>query len=63
MTTYSVFIRCWYKRVNGKLVPNIGRKTYIARSVSLDRARQLCDDYNNTHNPGTLQRKAEFQSN
>jgi hypothetical protein len=63
---YDVFIRTWwkyeYKNGNQVKVPHVGRKSFIARRVLLERARQLCEDYNNSHNPGPLSRKAEFES-
>lgn len=44
------------------LMPGPGRKRYLARGVSYDRARQLCDEYNSTHKPGRYSLKAEFTS-
>lgn len=59
--TYWVFVRDWWRIENGKRVPYPGapRRT-IARGVSYDQARELCEDYNNSHNPGEVSRKAEF---
>jgi hypothetical protein len=61
MDYYNVFIRTWWKRENGKLVPHCGRKTYITKHVTRESARSICEVWNNNHNPGTLSRKAEFQ--
>ena len=70
--TYTVFVRNWYKwqhqtcalgRRSRILVPNYrARKTYLAHGVSYVEARRLCEQYNSTHNPGSLSRKAEFSS-
>ena len=71
-TYYDVFVRNWYKwerntiagrYVERRKVPAPGaRKTYLARHVTYADARRLCEDYNMTHEPGPLSRKAEFQS-
>lgn len=62
---YAVFVRTWWKRnpswPNG-LEPSPGRKTYIKRRVNtLDEARQIVQQYNATHEPGRLSKKAEFE--
>jgi hypothetical protein len=62
---YDVFVRTWWKEnpawPNG-LEPCPGRKHYLAKGVSYERARELCQQYNSTHKPGRLSRKAEFAS-
>lgn len=62
---YNVFHRTWWRRnpswPDGR-EPGAGRKTYLRRGVTLEEARQLCAEYNRTHNPGFLSRKAEFES-
>jgi len=58
---YNVFIRTFWKIKNGKKVPHLGRKTFLAKKVSCETARLVCKEYNETHNPGKLSRKAEFQ--
>lgn len=58
---FDVFVRNWWKIVNGKRVPHLGRKTYLARRLSEDAARQYCKEYNACHDPGKLSRKAEFE--
>ncbi len=59
---YNVFVRNWYRREAGRIVPGAGRKTYLERNVSGERARAICAEYNSTHKPGPLSRKAEFTS-
>ena len=62
---YNVFVRNWWRRnpsYPGGREPGAGRKTYMARGVSEERARQLCQEYNATHEPGFLSRKAEYES-
>lgn len=64
---YNVFVRNWWKweksQYGKRLVPAIGaRKTYLAHNVSESVARQICKEYNETHNAGVLSRKAEFES-
>ena len=65
MNDYKVFTRTWWKTnpewPNG-LEPCIGRK-YMLRLVNKeDEARDICQEYNKTHKPGRLSRKAEYQS-
>jgi hypothetical protein len=61
---YTVFTRTWWKHnpswPNG-LEPGVGKKTRIARNVSEAEARQICQQYNATHKPGRLSRKAEYE--
>ena len=62
---YDVFVRDWWKRnpswPNG-LEPHAGRKHYLHRKVATqDEARELCREYNDTHDPGELSRKAEYE--
>jgi len=41
----------------------MGRKTYLQRRVSTEEeARRICRQYNETHEPGPLSRKAEYQA-
>jgi hypothetical protein len=59
--SFRVFVRNWWRRENGRLVPNPGaRKTTLARGLTEDGARQMCADYAKTHAPGQLSRKAEY---
>lgn len=62
---YHVFTRTWWKRnpsyPNGR-EPGAGRKTTLARNVQTEEeARAICKRYNDTHAPGPLSRKAEYQ--
>lgn len=60
---FRVFIRNWYKRdAKGNLVPGPGRKSYIDPAFDAEEeARAFCQEYNRTHNPGPLSRKAEYE--
>ena len=65
MGKYNVFVRNWWKLNKDwpdGLEPGPGRKTYIRHGVSIDEARKICEDYNDTHERGKLSRKAEFES-
>jgi hypothetical protein len=63
----DVFVRNWWRRETDRhglrrLVPNPGaRKSYLARGVTETEALAICKRYNETHKPGPLSRKAEFQ--
>ena len=62
---YHVFTRTWWidnpAWPNG-LEPHMGRKTTLARTEDFAEAREIADQYNTTHDPGRLSRKAEIQS-
>lgn len=61
--TYTVFVRNWWRRENGRKVPGPGRKSILFRHVATeDRARDICRVYNENHDPGPLSRKAEYES-
>jgi hypothetical protein len=60
-TYYNVFVRSWWKIVNGVRVPQLGRKTYLHKHVTYEDALAICRQYNDTHEPGRLSRKAEFE--
>jgi hypothetical protein len=62
---YHVFTRTWWRHnpayPNGR-EPGAGRKTTLRRNVATEaEARAICQQYNATHNPGPLSRKAEYQ--
>lgn len=63
---YTVFVRNWWKRnpawPNGLEPDPTARKTTIRRGLTYAEARQLCAEWNSTHRPGRLSRKAEFTS-
>ena len=61
---YRVFTRTWWINnpswPNG-LEPGAGRQTTIRRNVKTEAdAQAICKQYNDTHNPGRLSRKAEY---
>jgi hypothetical protein len=61
---YNVFVRNWWRNNPGwpnGLEPCPGRKTYLRKSVTWEDARAICKQYNDSHNPGRLSRKAEFE--
>lgn len=62
---YRCFTRTWWRRnpswPNGR-EPSPGRKHTIARRVeTIADAQRICRAYNETHDPGPLNRKAEFE--
>jgi hypothetical protein len=59
---YRVFIRDWWKRGPAGLEPAPrARKTHYAWATTEDEARSIAQEYNRTHKPGPLSRKAEFE--
>lgn len=65
--SYRVFTRTWWKNnptwPNG-LEPCAGRKYTIRERVATEAdARAVCREYNDTHKPGRLSRKAEYEEN
>lgn len=65
MNTYNVFVRNWWKHnpswPNGIEPDPRARKTYLAHGLLEDDARAFCKEYNATHKPRKLSRKAEFE--
>jgi hypothetical protein len=62
---YNVFVRNWWLRdpsASDGRTPGPGPKRYIAKGVTESRARELCREYNGSHNPGKYSRKAEYES-
>jgi hypothetical protein len=60
---YDVFVRNWWTRTpNGGREPGAGPRRYIAKGVTEERAREICHEYNDSHDPGFLSRKAEYES-
>ena len=61
---YKIFTRTWWK-VNHQwpngLEPHAGRKYTIDHASTEEEARKICREYNDTHNPGKLSRKAEYE--
>lgn len=67
MAKYTCFTRNWWKwdYQNGKKikVPDPqARKTQLQSFSSEEKARQYCEEWNNTHKPGPLSRKCEYTS-
>jgi hypothetical protein len=63
-TYYNVFVRTWWKRNPawpGGKEPGAGKKRYLARHVTYADARAIAKQYNDTHKPGFLSKKAEFE--
>lgn len=63
--TFDVFVRDWWRAPTRGEVgrqPGPGPRRYIARGVSWSEARELCADYNASHDPGPYSRKAEFEA-
>lgn len=67
---YTVFVRDWWREwfpgcgegrpANG-LIPYGGApKETLAEGLTWAEARELCEEYNSTHEPGRYSRKAEF---
>lgn len=61
---YRVFTRTWWKRnpswPDGR-EPGAGRKTTIAKVQTEEEAKSRCYFWNQSHEPGFLSRKAEFE--
>ena len=63
-TYYNVFVRTWWTRNPnwpGGREPGAGKKRYIRKRVTYADARAICQQYNSTHDPGFLSKKAEFE--
>lgn len=63
-TYYNVFVRDWWQPnanwPDGR-EPGPGEKTYLRKHVVREDALELCERYNDTHEPGPMSRKAEFE--
>ena len=59
---YKVFVRNWWRMENGQRVPDPGaRKHTLHTGIDTEEeAREICQEYNETHEPGILSRKAEY---
>lgn len=63
--SFAVFTRAWWKEnpawPNG-LEPHAGPRRYLATGiVTEETARRMCREYNETHDPGRLSVKAEYE--
>jgi len=63
--SYHIFHRTWWRPnpswPNG-LQPHAGVKTYFGTAATEADARAQCAQWNGTHEPGRLSRKAEYES-
>lgn len=62
---YTVFVRNWWKEnpnwPDGLEPDPTARKHTIAKRIKTEEeARAIAQEYNRTHNPGRLSRKAEY---
>ena len=61
---YKVYIRNWWKenpnRDNGLEADPTARKTTLTWVNTEEEAREIAQEYNATHKPGILSRKAEY---
>jgi hypothetical protein len=64
--SYTVFHRTWWKqnlsRPDGR-EPGAGERHFIAKVRTEEQARQLCREWNQSHDPGFLSDKAEYEEN
>jgi hypothetical protein len=65
--SYRVFVRNWWRWEGDPYgrykVPDPGaRKTTLARGCTEDEALAICQRYAASHKPGSLSRKAEYES-
>ena len=61
--SYYVFHRNWWRSDGrGGRVPGAGPKTTIGFADTEQEAKAMCKEYNDTHEPGFLSRKAEYTS-
>ena len=63
---FRVFVRTWWRRNpawTGGREPCPGKKrTLVSRVATEEEARRICREYNDTHDPGFLSKKAEYES-
>ena len=62
--SWAVFQRTWWRYAFGTpngIEPGAGKKHYLARQCTYDEARRIAFDYNQSHDPGPLSRKAEIE--
>lgn len=60
---FKVFHRTWWRNnpewPDG-LEPHAGRRTHICYAKTREEAVRICKEWNASHKPGRLSRKAEF---
>ena len=68
--SYRVFVRNWWRiaKPGAPFYPGLepaprARKSTLARVATESEARALCAEYNRTHKPVCLSRKAEYEEN
>ena len=60
---YEVFARDWWRWEKGRLVPYPGApEEFLGYADTEEQARMACREYNDSHEPGDLSRKAEYRS-
>ena len=62
---YKVFTRTFWRNnpawPDGR-EPGLGKKTTLKKNIKTEaEAQQICRDWNRTHEPGKLSRKAEYE--
>ena len=64
--SYTIFVRNWWIKnpewPEGR-EPGPGPKKIIKTVDTEEEARKFCQEYNETHDPGPLSRKAEYSKN
>ena len=63
MKKYVIFARNWWKenpRTKRLESDPSARKTNLGYASTEAEAREFCREWNNSHNPGKLSRKAEY---
>lgn len=61
-TYYNVFHRTWWQwGKNGQREPGAGKRHYIRKHVTYSDAREICEEWNASHDPGPLSDKVEFE--
>lgn len=63
-TYYNVFHRTWWRanpKWPGGREPEAGERHYIKKHVTEEHARELCAEWNASHEPGPLSDKAEYE--
>ena len=61
--SFRIFTRTWWRENPGwpnGLEPCAGKQRTIGRADTEEEARTICREYNDTHDPGRLSKKAEY---